>query len=85
MYYVSNVFTYAIINAVFPPQDRDVHLSKSMSYALRHGANKMGLQLGSGEALGPALGKLVHKKQLLLRCRSFKLHLETKSLTWLWL
>ncbi|XP_070692615.1 tRNA 2'-phosphotransferase 1 isoform X1 [Pempheris klunzingeri] len=28
-------------------QDRDVHLSKSMSYALRHGANKMGLQMGT--------------------------------------
>ncbi|XP_029021064.1 tRNA 2'-phosphotransferase 1 isoform X2 [Betta splendens] len=28
-------------------QDRDVHLSKSMSYALCHGANKMGLQMGT--------------------------------------
>ncbi|KAK2849018.1 hypothetical protein Q5P01_008852 [Channa striata] len=28
-------------------QDRDVHLSKSMSYALRHGANRMGLQMGT--------------------------------------
>lgn len=30
-------------------QDRDVRLSKSMSYALRHGANQMGLQIGSGK------------------------------------
>lgn len=29
-------------------QDRDVRLSKSMSYALRHGANHMGLHMGSG-------------------------------------
>ncbi|XP_026213189.1 tRNA 2'-phosphotransferase 1 isoform X3 [Anabas testudineus] len=28
-------------------QGRDVHLSKSMSYALRHGANKMGLLMGT--------------------------------------
>uniref|UniRef100_UPI0037E785A4 tRNA 2'-phosphotransferase 1 isoform X3 n=1 Tax=Semicossyphus pulcher TaxID=241346 RepID=UPI0037E785A4 len=28
-------------------QDRDVHLSKSMSYALRHGANQLGLQMGT--------------------------------------
>ncbi|XP_077434262.1 tRNA 2'-phosphotransferase 1 [Vanacampus margaritifer] len=28
-------------------EDRDVRLSKSMSYALRHGANQMGLQLSS--------------------------------------
>lgn len=30
-------------------QDRDVRLSKSMSYALRHGANHMGLHMGAGE------------------------------------
>lgn len=30
-------------------QDKDVRLSKSMSYVLRHGANQMGLQIGSGE------------------------------------
>lgn len=30
-------------------QDRDVRLSKSMSYVLRHGAYQMGLQIGSGE------------------------------------
>ncbi|XP_053179248.1 tRNA 2'-phosphotransferase 1 [Scomber japonicus] len=28
-------------------EDRDVRLSKSMSYALRHGANKMGLHMGT--------------------------------------
>ncbi|XP_032384177.1 tRNA 2'-phosphotransferase 1 isoform X2 [Etheostoma spectabile] len=28
-------------------EDRDVRLSKSMSYALRHGANQMGLQMGT--------------------------------------
>nr|XP_019965538.1 PREDICTED: tRNA 2'-phosphotransferase 1 isoform X2 [Paralichthys olivaceus] len=28
-------------------EDRDVRLSKSMSYALRHGANQMGLQMGA--------------------------------------
>ncbi|XP_034545873.1 LOW QUALITY PROTEIN: tRNA 2'-phosphotransferase 1 [Notolabrus celidotus] len=28
-------------------QDRDVRLSKSMSYALRHGANQMGLHMGT--------------------------------------
>lgn len=28
-------------------EDRDVRLSKSMSYALRHGANRMGLHMGS--------------------------------------
>ncbi|XP_061581561.1 tRNA 2'-phosphotransferase 1 isoform X2 [Cololabis saira] len=28
-------------------QDRDVHLSKSMSYVLRHGANQMGLQIST--------------------------------------
>uniref|UniRef100_UPI0037E798B9 tRNA 2'-phosphotransferase 1 isoform X2 n=1 Tax=Semicossyphus pulcher TaxID=241346 RepID=UPI0037E798B9 len=28
-------------------EDRDVHLSKSMSYALRHGANQLGLQMGT--------------------------------------
>ncbi|XP_029367647.1 tRNA 2'-phosphotransferase 1 [Echeneis naucrates] len=28
-------------------EDRDVRLSKSISYALRHGANQMGLQMGS--------------------------------------
>ncbi|XP_035809517.1 tRNA 2'-phosphotransferase 1 isoform X1 [Amphiprion ocellaris] len=28
-------------------QDRDVSLSKSMSYVLRHGANQMGLQMGT--------------------------------------
>ncbi|KAM3613178.1 uncharacterized protein V6R79_021985 [Siganus canaliculatus] len=28
-------------------EDRDVHLSKSLSYVLRHGANQMGLQIGS--------------------------------------
>ncbi|KAM9740822.1 tRNA 2'-phosphotransferase 1 isoform 2-T2 [Menidia menidia] len=28
-------------------QDRDVLLSKSMSYALRHGANQMGLEMGT--------------------------------------
>lgn len=28
-------------------EDRDVRLSKSLSYALRHGANRMGLQMGS--------------------------------------
>lgn len=33
----------------FVCQDRDVRLSKSMSYALRHGANQMGLQIGSGK------------------------------------
>lgn len=34
---------------VLPCQDRDVRLSKSMSYVLRHGAKQMGLQIGSGE------------------------------------
>lgn len=33
----------------FFSQDRDVRLSKSLSYALRHGANRMGLQIGSGK------------------------------------
>lgn len=33
----------------FFSQDRDVRLSKSLSYALRHGANRMGLQMGSGK------------------------------------
>ncbi|KAL6117372.1 trpt1 [Pungitius sinensis] len=28
-------------------EDRDVRLSKSLSYALRHGANQMGLEMGS--------------------------------------
>ncbi|XP_060904264.1 tRNA 2'-phosphotransferase 1 [Labrus mixtus] len=28
-------------------EDKDVRLSKSMSYALRHGANQMGLQMGT--------------------------------------
>ncbi|XP_031718417.1 tRNA 2'-phosphotransferase 1 isoform X2 [Anarrhichthys ocellatus] len=28
-------------------EDRDVRLSKAMSYALRHGANQMGLQMGT--------------------------------------
>ncbi|XP_034398756.1 tRNA 2'-phosphotransferase 1 isoform X1 [Cyclopterus lumpus] len=28
-------------------EDRDVRLSKSLSYALRHGANQMGLQMGT--------------------------------------
>ncbi|KAM9849416.1 tRNA 2'-phosphotransferase 1 [Aulostomus maculatus] len=28
-------------------EDRDIKLSKSMSYALRHGANQMGLQIGT--------------------------------------
>ncbi|KAM4554728.1 tRNA 2'-phosphotransferase 1 isoform 2-T2 [Odontesthes bonariensis] len=28
-------------------QDRDVRLSKTMSYALRHGANQMGLEMGT--------------------------------------
>ena len=32
-------------------QDRDVRLSKSMSYALRHGASQMGLEIGTGELL----------------------------------
>ncbi|XP_051276980.1 tRNA 2'-phosphotransferase 1 isoform X2 [Dicentrarchus labrax] len=30
-----------------PAPDRDVRLSKSMSYALRHGANQMGLDMGT--------------------------------------
>lgn len=41
-------------------QDRDVRLSKSMSYALRHGANQMGLHMGTGES--PALEKLTERE-----------------------
>ena len=38
-----------MIDAFSLCQDRDVRLSKSMSYALRHGANQMGLHMGTGE------------------------------------
>lgn len=30
-------------------QSRDVRLSKSLTYVLRHGANKMGFKMNSGE------------------------------------
>lgn len=30
-------------------QDRDVQLSKALSYALRHGALKLGLPMGAGK------------------------------------
>lgn len=33
-------------------QDRDVQLSKALSYALRHGALKLGLPMGAGKC-GP--------------------------------
>lgn len=45
------------VRCIVNHQDRDVRLSKSMSYALRHGANQMGLQMGSGEQ--PALNHSV--------------------------
>ena len=40
---------FIFVSLFFFWQDRDVRLSKSMSYALRHGANQMGLQIGSGK------------------------------------
>lgn len=46
-------------------QDRDVRLSKSMSYALRHGANHMGLNMGSGEH--PVATRTRHLWILILR------------------
>lgn len=54
IFYLTNM---TVVNECFPvfretfssSQDRDVRLSKSMSYALRHGANHMGLQMGSGQ------------------------------------
>ncbi|XP_078144220.1 tRNA 2'-phosphotransferase 1-like [Centroberyx gerrardi] len=45
--------------------DRDVRLSKSMSYALCHGANQMALQMSAGNGSGAeGAGEAVHGSYL---------------------
>lgn len=42
-------FNEFVISVLCVFQSRDVRLSKSLTYVLRHGANKMGFQMNSGE------------------------------------